>query len=727
VDGHDHAVRPADIDEVDHARRREGGRVLVRHAGGTLRIPMPSGAELADRLSAACPAADRPHPGPGAAAPSPHNAGVNDSPDPRTSPRMLRTPETTSDTASPGAVEDPRAVPARPPARLVVQRGLFFGPTGLVPEDLYAVVERGTARRERDRVHLAAGSRVSTNTYFGRFHATYWQRWTAVPEVEVTATLSGTGRIRLMASDTNKVWRIVAAQDLTDETRTVRLVGPIDRFVDGGGMWVELSTESGELTASDLRWTVSTGRPVPRTDVVVCTYNRVEDCLNTLQAMADDPEALDHVGTVHVVDQGSDPLESRPRFAEVSAALGERLRYVRQPNLGGAGGFTRGLFDATAGDPAGHADVLLMDDDVLLDPEILIRLTGFAASTTHPTIVGGQMLNLLHPAHLHISAEYADAEVLKVGMPMPGALREAYLLGLDERDLPTNQERRVDTEYNGWWSCLIPASIVAAIGYPLPLFFQWDDIEFGYRARAHGFPTVALPGAGVWHADFGWKDWDEWHRYFNMRNGLITAALHSDFSTKRIIRRLGQLLGQYLVAMHYGLAATLIKAVDDFLDGPDVLHDGSAAAAGEIRKIRAAYPETVMHPMTELPEVATDFREAIVVRAANEPGSERLTWLKRAAYLVANRAPHRSGYVPAGDAHWWHVSTFQRAIVTDMSEQGFRVRTRDRDLALGLARDGARVFRRFLREGATVACRYRAEMDRLTSRANWARLYGISE
>jgi len=73
---------------------------------------------------------------------------------------------------------------------------------------------------------------------------------------------------------------------------------------------------------------------------------------------------------------------------------------------------------------------------------------------------------------------------------------------------------------------------VRAIGYPLPLFFQWDDVEFGYRARAHGFPTVALPGAGVWHADFGWKDWDEWHRYFNMRNGLITAALHTGFSTR---------------------------------------------------------------------------------------------------------------------------------------------------------------------------------------------------
>ena len=50
--------------------------------------------------------------------------------------------------------------------------------------------------------------------------------------------------------------------------------------------------------------------------------------------------------------------------------------------------------------------------------------------------------------------------------------------------------------------------------------------------------------------------------------------------------------------MQYGLAATLIQAVDDFLDGPEVLRDGSAAAAAEIRRIRAAYPETQMRPVS---------------------------------------------------------------------------------------------------------------------------------
>jgi len=636
---------------------------------------------------------------------------------------MLRTAETSdSPVATPGRQADRTGGPVR----LTAQRGLFFGPTALAPEDLYSVVERGAARRERNRLTLAPGSKVGTNTYFGRFSATYWQRWTAVERVEVTAVASGEGRIRLLASDTNKVSRIVASVDVGTaagaETREIRLTGPVDRFLDGGGMWLEITTELGSLSVSEVRWSVLAPRRVPVTDVVICTYNRVDECLDTLQALADDPEALAVVGLVRVVDQGSDPLESRERFEAVSKALGDKLVYLRQPNLGGAGGFTRGLFEATAGPPEEHRDVLFMDDDVMLEPEILFRLTTFGACTAVPTIVGGQMLNLLHPGHLHISAEYADPEKLQVGLPVPGALQEAYLLGLDERLLPINQERRADTEYNGWWSCLIPAEIVRAIGYPLPLFFQWDDIEFGYRARHAGFPTVSLPGAGVWHGDFGWKDWDEWHRYFNLRNGLITAALRTPFSTRKITARIGHLLSIYLVGMHYGLAATLLQAVEDFLKGPEILRDGSAEAATMIRRVRADYPETKVVKMADLGE---DFRELPVIRSGGEPSSEPLTWAKRAAYQVLGKAVHRTGFIPAGDAHWWHVALFERAVVTDMGETGVRIRTRDKDLALTLAKRGFEAVRRLRAEGPAVMERYRAAVPELTSRENWARLYDV--
>ncbi|SHK46773.1 galactofuranosylgalactofuranosylrhamnosyl-N-acetylglucosaminyl-diphospho-decaprenol beta-1,5/1,6-galactofuranosyltransferase [Pseudonocardia thermophila] len=636
---------------------------------------------------------------------------------------MLRTPDDTETLADRAA--EPRGQDA--PGRLLVQRGLFFGPSALVPEDLYSKVECGAARRTRRTVELSPATRVTTNTYFGRFHATYWQRWTAIPEVEASATVTGTGRVRLYASDTNKVWRIVDAQDVENaDGWVVRLVGKIDRFVDGGGMWLEFTTERGELTVTDVRWSVAAPRTPAPTVVGICTFNRVEDCLNTMQALADDPEALTTVEHVQVVDQGTDPLESRTRFAEVSAALGGKLRYVRQPNLGGAGGFTRTIFDATRGPAEEHRDVLLMDDDVLLEPEILVRLTAFAACTTHPTIVGGQMLNLLHPAYLHIAAEYADIETLRAGLPIPGALKEANLLGTDKQGRPIVQERRVDTAYNGWWACLIPAEIVRRIGYPLPMFFQWDDVEYGYRARAHGIPTVALPGAAVWHADFGWKDWDEWHRYFNMRNALITAALHTPFTGHRTVKELATLLGHYLVAMHYGLAATLIKAVEDFLEGPKSMNDGSVAAAAEIRKIRSAYPETVTHAMAELPEHTRDFRDTEVVRDRGTPGMPRATWAKRVAYQLAGIG-RDSAFVPAGDAHWWHVSLFKRAIVTDMSEMGFRVRERDAAKTKDLAARGLKALKRLYKEGPAVAQRYREAAGELMSRGNWARLYGLDD
>lgn len=640
---------------------------------------------------------------------------------------MLRTPETADSAIEARLLVDPEPTESEPerPSRIVAQRGLFFGPSALVPEDLYSVVERGTAERERDRVRIDPNSLVSTNTYFGRFHATYWQRWTATTEVSAELVVSGSGLVRLIASDTNKVRRIVAAERIRSTgDKKLQLTGAIDRFLDGGGLWLEFSTDSGNLVVSEVTWTVAAPRPLPRTDVVICTYNRVEDCLKTLQAMISDSVALEAINTVHVIDQGSDPLESHAAFGAVSDELGTKLRYARQPNLGGAGGFTRGLFDATTGRPETHADVLLMDDDVMLEPELFIRLTAFAASTIKPAIVGGHMLNLLHPEYLHISAERADPERLINGLPLPGSLKEAHLLGKDEHGLPTYQERRVDTEYNAWWACLIPAEIVRSIGYPLPLFFQWDDVEFGYRARENGFPTVALPGAGVWHADFGWKDWDEWHRYFNLRNGLIMAALHTDFSLRRVTKRVAALLSYYIVSMHYGLSETLLKAVEDFLEGPEILRDGSVEAAAEIRRIRAKYPETVMHPISEIPD---DFRELQVVRAQGQPTNERLTFLKRAAYLLTNRSDHRTGLVPAGDAHWWHVSNFERAIVTDMSEQGVRIRTRDRTLALHLAKRGARTLRRLQREAPSVVAQFRAAQSELTSRANWARLYGIDE
>ena len=618
----------------------------------------------------------------------------------------------------------PDEVPQRPAEQLLAARGLFAGPVPLIPADMYAKVV-GVADRERHTLTLRPRSRASTNTYFGRFPASYWQRWTTVTEVQVELDCVGTGVVAMHASDSIGDGRVVAVEQvLAPQPRVVRLVAPVDRFVDGGALWLEISAGDTDLRIERVHWTVSSPDVVTPTTVVVCTHNRVDDCLATLSALAADPDALALVDTLYVIDQGSDPVESRPRFADVAASLAPKLTYLRQPNLGGSGGFTRGMYEATA-PGRGPANVLFMDDDVLCEPEVAIRLAAFANRLADPAIVGGQMLNLLHPSQLLAPAEHADLARMLPGQMARGTTLNVDQLATRRNGRSTLEEKRLDAGYNGWWCCLIPSELVNAIGYPLPFFFQWDDVEYGHRARSRGYATVTLPGAGLWHADFHWKDWDEWHRYFNMRNGIITSALHHTFDPRRIAGVLASDLARYLIGMQYGLAATLIKAVEDFLRGPAMLADGGVAAMAEIRALRAEYPETVRHPATEVPGLRPG--EATAIPAGPPPTIASVVLVKRVIYQLLGRGPRHVGSVPVSDAKWWHVSLFDTAVVTDMSQEGVRVRRADRATMLRLAREGATVLRRLLREGAAARDAYRAAAPDLAARATWRRLYRLSE
>ncbi|SFB01856.1 galactofuranosylgalactofuranosylrhamnosyl-N-acetylglucosaminyl-diphospho-decaprenol beta-1,5/1,6-galactofuranosyltransferase [Amycolatopsis marina] len=639
-------------------------------------------------------------------------------------PRKSATNGSVGDVSPAGA--DQTAFAERlPQGRLIAQRGLYSGPSDVVSRDLYAEVLRGVATRKRASVTLEPAAKVSGNTYFGRFPASYWQRWTTAGAVTVEAVVSGSGRLSVGASDIEGDPRVVAVNPVEGaEQATVTLEAKLDKFYDGGALWLDLETEGDRLTVESVRWTVEPPQRIRPTAVTICTMNRADDCLSNLKALAGDISSLETLDAIYVADQGTDTVDSRDGFAEVAAQLGDMLHYIKQPNLGGAGGFTRGLYEVAGHTETEHANVLFMDDDVLLEPDLVIRLTAFSNRAVDPIIVGGQMLNLLHPNQLHVGAEYARLNTLEPGQPVEHSLTTADLLGVDEETgKPNRQERRLDAGYNGWWSCLIPYEVVKEIGYPMPFFFQWDDAEYSYRARAHGIPTVTLPGAGVWHADFHWKDWDEWHRYFNLRNSIITAALHSPFDLNLVSRVLFAQIVRYLLGMQYGLTATLIKAVEDFLEGPEILRDGGVAAMKEIREIRSRYPETKRYPATDVPGIASN--DIGIINTAPRPSLQRVVLLKRILDRALGKHRHSLGAIPSDEAHWWHVSLFETAVVTDASQEGVRVRKYDRQRMFELAKHGVRTMQRLRKEGRAVQEQYRRATPELTSRENWTRLYEL--
>lgn len=599
--------------------------------------------------------------------------------------------------------------------QMLVQRIFFAAPFPEMPAALYAHAPQVIGTQERGRIVIQPHTHLSTNTFFGRFPASYWQRWTEITHVEASATVQGQGRISIRASDSAGGVRTIMTVVVEDATQQqVRLRAGLDRFVDGGALWLDAIAGETQLVLEELRWLVARPARVRPIAVVICTYNRADDCMRTLMTLSLDDTAVSMIDRIYVVDQGSDTVESRPGFAGLQRSLGSRLHYLRQPNLGGAGGFTRGLDQVMGTDQTEPAQILFMDDDIWLEPDTVIRLTAFANCTTTPTIVGGQMLYLLHPNQLHVGAEATDLTIMRPGVPAKDALFQADVI-------TQRQEIRVDAEYNGWWSCLIPSEVVGAIGYPLPLFFQWDDIEYGLRARAHGHPTVTLAGAGVWHADLHWKDWDDWHAYFSLRNSLIVNALYGRPNRADPARFVVWELLLYLVSMRYGLAATLLMAVEDFLSGPKILFDGGVEAAAAIRKLRAEYPETTRHPAYGIPGIPST---VMPITAARPPPSRPYLVLTKRLIWQLLRRPRTIAAISARDSHWWHVSLFETAVVTDLSQEGVRVRRLDQAMMRKLGGQGLRLLTRLVREQPRVRRQYQAAVPELASRQNWQRLFG---
>ncbi|MFQ6327793.1 glycosyltransferase [Nocardia sp. CWNU-33] len=615
----------------------------------------------------------------------------------------------------PSAAEAPASLRAdhRAPDRLLLQRGIFTGPSAKVSDELYAVV-KGRAHRERLALRLEKGATAHTNTYFGRFAASYWQRWTTVTEVRATMVLdvAAKARVRVVASDIAGHRRIIETAEIT-AAGPLTLTAPLDQYVDGGALWLEFDAIGGDLGITELTWTSVAPDHVRPVAIAICTFNRAADCAETVAALASDATVLAAIDAVYVVDQGTDLVENRPVFQNTLPVFGDKLRYIRQPNLGGAGGFTRGLYEVSAVNE--HADVILMDDDILCEPETVLRLNAFANMTVEPTLVGAQMLFLLNPDYLNVGAEEVHLHELKHGQKVPKALRNTSML-------KRNQERRVDAGYNAWWTCLIPAEVVAKIGLPIPIFFQWDDVEYGVRARENGFVTVTLPNAAVWHADFYWKDYDDWARYFSTRNSLIVGSLHADLDAKAISRQLFRSLAEHLVAMQYGLVHTTLQGIEDFLQGPKVLRDGGIEALAAARAARGDYPETAKHAAATPPVRSGDIQ---LRRAGGEPSRVTAVLIKRAIGQWTGRTQHGLIGITREDAHWWHVALFDHVVVTDASQSGVRIRRRDKARARALLLRTLRTLRRLRRELPALQQQYRAAVPELTSRANWERLYGI--
>ncbi len=439
-------------------------------------------------------------------------------------------------------------------------------------EALYFKAKDGRVEDYGEAV-LPEGTRLDLRTYFNMFSAMKWKKYTKVANMGVALEYAGSMRldvVHLHGEEENCLFTCSLASVERTAYRTPEFPLPPEGMVGivltagEGGTFVY----GGAFETRDVLET----RDV-RIGISICTYRRepfVERNIKSLQESILDNEKSPAHGNVSVCISDNAGTLDKEKLAH------EDVRIVINKNLGGVGGFTRGMLEHMGRDE-GLTHVLLMDDDVVIPPSAIERLYVYLTLLKpkyFEYMLGGALMRLDAPwIQYESGAVWNDGDMI------------ANHHNLDMRDLSrclaNEEESRQD--YVGWWFACIPVSFIKVKKLPFPVFLHRDDIEYGLRARGR---FLFLNGICVWHEPFETKC-PGVTEYYDVRNLAILNAVHEpEFSAMDFKKTLFKQISSNIGKFRYQYVDLNLCGAVDFLRGFKWFYEQDAQ---EVHKRLAKY------------------------------------------------------------------------------------------------------------------------------------------
>lgn len=255
--------------------------------------------------------------------------------------------------------------------------------------------------------------------------------------------------------------------------------------------------------------------------IVITHFNRkayVVPAMKRIQEQLTSDERFKNKIDLIVVDNSQNITDEESHGATIIPNL----------NLGGSGGFTRGLLHLKDNN---YSHCLFMDDDASCEIESIRRTYNLLQySKTKNFAVAGSLLRELEPYHLFEKSAKFDGfcKPLKSGLNMK-----------EVKDLLLSEQNNYKPDYGGWWFYAFKIDEVKH--YAFPFFVRGDDIQFGLLNK-HEICT--MNGIGCWGDDFGLKS-GPLPIYLDTRNHLLQKMVILDNSA----------ISTLMVAIKFFLAA----------------------------------------------------------------------------------------------------------------------------------------------------------------------------
>jgi hypothetical protein len=287
--------------------------------------------------------------------------------------------------------------------------------------------------------------------------------------------------------------------------------------------------------------------------ISITTYTR-EDAVKKMvarltRAVQSHPRYSDSI-SLTVVDNGQTLTSD-----DVSGAS-----LIPNRNLGGAGGFMRGLIHYQDEGLVTH--VLFMDDDASCETESIFRSAAFLehSRSAAAAVTGGMLYENVqfqqwengawfdygcHPLHFNLDLRQVE-----------------NLLKNEGEDKEYTGGKGI---YGAWWFFMFPVGQITT--YVPPYFVRGDDVSFSY---SNDFDIIRLNGVSCWQEDFKIKASPVTH-YLDFRSHIMHHLLLNKLShsTKGITSMVWRYCSEYNNSYFYDSAHAIIQAFNDILEGPD--------------------------------------------------------------------------------------------------------------------------------------------------------------
>ncbi|MBO1328132.1 glycosyltransferase [Acetobacter suratthaniensis] len=411
-------------------------------------------------------------------------------------------------------------------------------------------------------IRFRKGGTASTETYFNYLSLRVWRKYCGLKDISLVLQGHGRFEVSIGCHRAGYVHKWMSRTIITlasgekegdiSHPDEARICIPLPENMTDGTLYfhIESLSSTGWISGGRYETTDQPRRPV-KVGAVITHFNRQNYVLPALSRIQNellsDPYYQDRF-SIYIIDNSQNLPSSGTECATV----------IKNRNLGGSGGFARGLLEVT--NTPGFTHCLFMDDDASCETDAFRRTIALLQFCEDEKMaVSGALMKEEQPWCMYEKGVRKTADGFAPmchGMDMRRI--EAVVISEAEDQHPA---------YGAWWFFAFPLNAVEE--WPFPFFVRGDDMLFGLM---NSFSIITINGVACWGEDFRFRE-SPMTRYLAVRSNLMIWLTTTELTGKEITQRIMKIwLRPAVSSRNYESAEVIELAMQHVMEGPDFWH-----------------------------------------------------------------------------------------------------------------------------------------------------------